>query len=74
MSREVLNDGAITILNVEKVNEAKAQSNIHRETTVTAPVLDSTAHFTNNLLSRNIDDTSCPTARPGHGRPFVAKV
>ena len=28
--------------------EAKAPSNIHRETTVTAPVLDSTPHFTNN--------------------------
>jgi hypothetical protein len=27
---------------------AKAASSIHRETNVTAPVLDSTPHFTNN--------------------------
>ena len=28
-------------------DEAKAKSNIPRETTVTAPVLDSTRHYTN---------------------------
>jgi hypothetical protein len=32
----------------DRSNEAKAKSHIHRETTVPAPVLDSTRHFTSN--------------------------
>jgi hypothetical protein len=45
-----------------EADEAKAKSNRHREATVTAPVLDSTRHFTSYRTERIVSGVTCAMA------------